>query len=409
MEQQSGEKRKFDEFEQDKMEQFISMFNSLSEDEFVNYLTNEAKENVVVTDEGSKIGYVWIKSAKLWKRSNMVEMANGLRNCWYSFIDDCFEILYDKLEMKQSDQVETCLLNKKIERLQNFQDKIGDETEMTKLFKKVSLNLYNQDFMSKLNRKLKFLPIQNKQVINLETLLVRPRYKQDMFTYECPVEFIPRENDETYKVAETYLKSFFDGNEYFAKCLQKLIGYCFTGETSDQSFYILHGSGNNGKSVLSDILERMLGYNKFHVVCDDNIIQKTQTNPNIMPVYQGLIDARLTVHEDVNEINMKQINKLVTCEEIAKKLTLTQVFRFSPISKHILFVNMKPTIIRTNENLNMLKYLEFTARFENTNSNNQYIQQLKTTHLNVLFSYLAHGSSEWYLDRQLNLFPLCQN
>ena len=42
------------------------------------------------------------------------------------------------------------------------------------------------------------------------------------------------------------------------KYLQKILGYSLTGETNAQSFFIFWGRGSNGKSLLLNLLDKIL-------------------------------------------------------------------------------------------------------------------------------------------------------
>jgi putative DNA primase/helicase len=54
------------------------------------------------------------------------------------------------------------------------------------------------------------------------------------------------------------LNSTFDDPELIA-FLQRSLGYCLTGLTHQQCFWLLHGTGRNGKSTFLDTVKYVLG------------------------------------------------------------------------------------------------------------------------------------------------------
>jgi len=409
----NNQKRKCNELE-DKTQQFISLVNTLNEDEFVNFLTNEAKEYVVVTDNESKIGYVWNENEKLWKRLYFETMAIRLRDYWFVFIDACLELLNDKLQNNQLDKNDIESVNSNIKRLQQFKTKTQNLMVMKKIFNDVISKFENDGFLLKLNTKTSLLPIQHHQVINLKTKQVRPRTKHDMFSFECPVTFIEKYNENTYQVAETYMKSVCHGNVEYVKYLQKLFGYCLTGEMSECSMYHLYGPSRSGKTTLCQIFRRIFGKNHSHVINLQEMLIKTGMSLSQQQIQKKMIYTRFAMKYGVDMIKFKRIANMVVTESInSNEPSKYRMISYLPICKYFLIGNEKPIIIENNEHINMnvqfVKYLPFWATFEENDSNEQYINELQTTHLSELFSFFVQGAFEWYQTKQLIAPSFCNN
>lgn len=56
-----------------------------------------------------------------------------------------------------------------------------------------------------------------------------------------------------------FLEEMFDGNEDVIHYVHKALGYSITNSTREQLMFILHGDGNNGKSLLLDVIKTVLG------------------------------------------------------------------------------------------------------------------------------------------------------
>jgi len=58
---------------------------------------------------------------------------------------------------------------------------------------------------------------------------------------------------------DTFLHGVTNGNKELKVYLQRLMGYSLTGETREEVFHVLYGTGGNGKSTFLTVLHRILG------------------------------------------------------------------------------------------------------------------------------------------------------
>jgi phage/plasmid-associated DNA primase len=84
-------------------------------------------------------------------------------------------------------------------------------------------------------------------VLDLRTGALREGDPADNLTKVAPVAF-----DERAKCSrwERFLEEVFEGKPEIALYMQRVIGYSLTGSTDEQVFWILFGTGSNGKSTL---------------------------------------------------------------------------------------------------------------------------------------------------------------
>lgn len=86
-------------------------------------------------------------------------------------------------------------------------------------------------------------------------MTLRRHSRADLLTKLAPVGFDPA---ATCPVFEAFLRRVLPDGAVRG-FLQRLFGYCLTGDTSEQVFVVLHGEGANGKSTLTDLLREVLG------------------------------------------------------------------------------------------------------------------------------------------------------
>lgn len=99
------------------------------------------------------------------------------------------------------------------------------------------------------------LPVAN-GVIDLKTGLFRDGRPEDLMTKACPVEWQGFEAERA--VFEEFLWAIMEDQEKI-NFMQRWFGYCLTGDISEQKFLCLTGDGRNGKGVLAELLNEIMG------------------------------------------------------------------------------------------------------------------------------------------------------
>lgn len=98
------------------------------------------------------------------------------------------------------------------------------------------------------------LGVQN-GTVDLRTGQLRAGTQEEMIATVVPVAYDPEAKAPRF---HEYLEESMPDPEVRAY-LQRVMGYSITGETVEQLMFIHHGETNNGKSVLMDIMRKVLG------------------------------------------------------------------------------------------------------------------------------------------------------
>src|SRR5262249_40039025 len=93
-------------------------------------------------------------------------------------------------------------------------------------------------------------------VIDLRSGTYRSGRREDMITKSTQVRWIPEAKCDLWL---RVLDEIFPGQPAMISFLQRAIGYSLTGLTREEVFFILHGSGRNGKGTLLRVLSALLG------------------------------------------------------------------------------------------------------------------------------------------------------
>ena len=96
-----------------------------------------------------------------------------------------------------------------------------------------------------------------------------------------------------------FIEEIFCGNQALVEYCLRLLGYFITGESREQTFYIFHGQGANGKSVLVNLLRKMFKDITAFLAQDSLLMRNTSTtNPS-------LYEARFSRLCFINETNRR--------------------------------------------------------------------------------------------------------
>lgn len=93
-------------------------------------------------------------------------------------------------------------------------------------------------------------------VVNLTTGSIRPGKPEDYITQHINV---PYDAEARCPRFLQFLEEIYDGNQELIQYTQRAVGYSLTGSTKEQVFFLLFGTGSNGKSKFRNVLSTLLG------------------------------------------------------------------------------------------------------------------------------------------------------
>ena len=276
----------------------------------------------IVYDSIKKTFYLWNYDTKLWDIIYDTEILIGEFMEILSYIFKKIKNSFKKDGLKES----------KLEKIEKALNKVKLRLEGTSIYKDIIVlfkkKCFNNNFSDDLDYKNKnLLPILNGLVIELNTLETRERTKEDLFTVECPVNFLGKNFKSIY--AEKFFKSLFkdDKDNIKTKYLQMLFGYCLSGEISSKLFISLLGqAGYNGKSTLFSLMKKILT-STFCSSVNKNVIFKQKNETSHESSLMSIMKIRCAYFSETDEDNIlntsliKQITggDPIKCREIYKK------------------------------------------------------------------------------------------
>ena len=93
--------------------------------------------------------------------------------------------------------------------------------------------------------------------VHLRTGQVREHRPEDLITKLTIAPYV--ENYDDCDLWKDHLNRIMSGNEKLIRFLQRYIGYCLTGVTTERDMVFAWGEGANGKTVTHETIKAMLG------------------------------------------------------------------------------------------------------------------------------------------------------
>ena len=101
-------------------------------------------------------------------------------------------------------------------------------------------------------------------VINLKTFEILEHDADLLLSKVSNIEYVPDVKSEDFL---KFIKDIMQGNNEKIEYIQKILGYALTGDTREETCYILYGSTTrNGKSTLVETIAYMLGGEKGYAM-----------------------------------------------------------------------------------------------------------------------------------------------
>lgn len=110
------------------------------------------------------------------------------------------------------------------------------------------------DRMGSFNTDKRLLNFAN-GTLSLTDYTLKPHDPLDMLTKSSGVAYDP---SATCPKWEAFVLESLEGDPERVRYLQKALGYALTGDCARHMFFIMHGEGNNGKSVMMQTISRIL-------------------------------------------------------------------------------------------------------------------------------------------------------
>lgn len=226
--------------------------------------------------------------------------------------------------------------------------------------------IFDEDFRNKTTAKTDILSVRN-GIIELRTGKLRPRTYDD---YQLGFIDIDYNQKAEYSEWDAFLRDLFDHPnitkpEEMMAYIHKLFGYLITKETSAQVMTIANGSGGNGKSVVSNVMQ--MTFKGCVTKVDESILDKSQksnansASPEVAKLYNKTT-AFIEEMEDTTELG-KAFKQLVGGGESIARELYGNPFVFQNTAKLVMNTNVLPSFKSSHAFLRRIVIIQYWNQY----------------------------------------------
>ena len=181
-------------------------------------------------------------------------------------------------------------------------------------------------------------------VINLHTGRVRPHNRSDRMTKittatphgHCPQWL-------------AFLADITNSDADLMAYLQRVIGYCLTGITSEHALFFLYGTGANGKSVFVNVITTILGDYAANAPMDTFMETRTDRHPTDLAGLRGARFVSSVETEQGRRWNESKVKAITGGDKVSARFMRQDFFEYVPQFKLVIAGNHKPSIRNVDE------------------------------------------------------------
>ena len=255
-------------------------------------------------------------------------------------------------------------------------------------------------------------------IVNLRTGKLQPFDAEKYITTMVNMDY--NEDIEPPKRFLQFLNEIFDGDQDLIEYMHRILGYCITGETREQVFFIFGGSGSNGKSVLANVINLFLN-DLSATLSEDALAQKmVEGAPN--PSMVQAKDARVVfVNENKKrtEFNLSLIKKVSGEDPIKIRTLYSETIEFKAHFKLIFITNPKLDMGWDEHAMRRrVRAIPFNVTFASEDEmdslrragkvlpKDSYLQEKLLVEKESIFRWLVEGAMKWYNEGGLGETPI---
>ncbi|MES1192608.1 MAG: phage/plasmid primase, P4 family [Steroidobacter sp.] len=231
-------------------------------------------------------------------------------------------------------------------------------------------------------------------VIDLKTGKLLASDPRHLLTKQIPVPFDVNARCPIFK---SFLRDIACDDKDFVSYIQRVVGYLLTGDCKEQCFFVLHGTGANGKSTLLRVLTELFGDFATSTRMETWAIQKRNAGGPSEDIAR-LHGARLVSaveSEDEQRLAESLIKELTGQDRVTARRLYEGSFEFVPQFKLLLVCNHKPVMRGDDPAIwRRVRLLPFENVFPPAKQDKKLVDKLRAE-LSGILNWAIDGCLEW--------------
>ncbi len=228
--------------------------------------------------------------------------------------------------------------------------------------------------------------------LDLRTFKLHAHRRGDMLTQLCPTPYEPGAQCPTWLA---HLERIFDGDAELTSYFHRYAGYCLTGDVSEQTLLIPHGSGANGKSVTVRAVLDVMGPDYAGQAAPDLLVMSRDRHPTELADLRGKrLIASIEV-DDGRRMAEGLVKQLTGGDFVKARRMREDFFQFEPTAKLFLVTNHKPEVRGTDHAIwRRIRLLPFEVTIPAKERDKKLQAKLQAEAAGIL-AWLVRGCLAW--------------
>ncbi len=235
--------------------------------------------------------------------------------------------------------------------------------------------------------------------VDLRTGELRPHRPEDYLSHRGGAQLDLRAACPRW---EAFLRRIFDGDEGLIAFLRRAAGYSMTGDTREQCFFLLHGTGANGKSTFLEVLAHVFG--SYSQAPDAQTFQTSRNDrhPTDLARLRGARFVRASEPGEQKALDEARIKRLTGGEPMTARVMYGDPFEFLPQLKLWLACNKRPTIRGTDEGIwRRIRLIPFEVQIPEAEQDKTLKDRLIAEEAPGILAWAVRGCLEWQKEEDL--------
>lgn len=188
------------------------------------------------------------------------------------------------------------------------------------------------------------------------------------------------------------------GDRELLEFVQRMLGYCLTGDRREQVLFFWYGLGANGKSVLAELVQWIAGSYSIKLPATALMQSKGDRHPTELAQLRG---KRLAVSSELDEysiFNESLVKELTGDNTLTARFMRGDFFEFGMTQKHVIIGNFKPRLRGGDPAMaRRMLLIPFMASFKGAARDPHMLEKLKAEAPAIL-CWILRGAQAWALE-----------
>jgi len=232
----------------------------------------------------------------------------------------------------------------------------------------------------------------NNGTINVLTGEFTEHKQTHMITKMADVDYAPKADCPMWK---QFIREIMNYKADVIKYLQTAAGWALTGDISEQTMFILFGSGANGKSTFLNTIMYLLGDYATAASTETFMKKSGDQYLNDIARLRGTRFVTTTEAEQGRRLSEPLIKKITGNDQMTARFLYGEFFNFTPTFKIFMATNHKPVIKGTDHGIwRRIKLIPFTTRIPEEKQDKHLEHKLREEASGIL-NWLLEGVAFW--------------